>query len=174
MGVKHDGRIEKFLDVDNICTREKIRMFVLANYAIEDCNVKTRYYIETFNNGKRLYFERPTRLNKGCDFVLFAEDVITFKNGHDKAPSHKDVLDDLAIKKSKLSQMQYAELLEAIKCIYETKPYIEAEKHVKNLPSAGWSYELFLKLLRWLFIEQDITYWAGEGRNMLYTAITTP
>ena len=125
------------------------------------------------SNGKRIYLERPTFLNKGCDFVLFAEDVITCKNGNDKAPSHNDVLQDLTIKKGALSSEQYAELLEAIKCIYDMRPYSEAEAHVKNLPQVEWSYELLLKLLRWLFSEQDITYWAGDGREMLYTAIKT-
>jgi hypothetical protein len=25
--------------------------------------------------------------------------------------------------------------------------------------------------LRWLFIEQDVTYWSGQGRGMLYNRI---
>ena len=171
MSVRNDDHIEKVLDVDHIRNREEARKFLLITYAIEDCHVKTRYYVETLSDGKRIYFERPTSLNKGCDFVLFAEDVITFQNGNDKAPSHNDVLQDLTIKKQALSSEQYAGLLEAIKCIYDMKPYSKAEAHVKNLPQVGWSYELLLKLLRWLFIEQDITYWAGDGREMLYTAI---
>lgn len=173
MTVRNDDHIEKFLDVDHIRSKEEARKFLLITYAMEDCHVKTRYYVETFSNGKRIYLERPTFLNKGCDFVLFAEDVITCKNGNDKAPSHNDVLQDLTKKKGALSSEQYAELLEAIKCIYDMRPYSEAEAHVKNLPQVEWSYELLLKLLRWLFIEQDITYWAGDGREMLYTAIKT-
>lgn len=171
MTIRNDDHIEKVLNIDNIRSREEARKFLLITYSIEDCHVKTRYYVETLANGKRIYLERPTFLNKGCDFVLFAEDVITFQNGNDKAPSHNDVLQDLTTKKRALTTEQYAELLEAIKCIYELRPYSEAEKHVKDLPPIEWSYELLLKLLRWLFIEQDITYWAGDGREMLYTAI---
>lgn len=173
MTVRNDNHIEKILDIDHICSKEEARKFLLTTYAMEDCHVKTRYYVETLSNDKRIYLERPTFLNKGCDFVLYAEDVITYKNGNDKAPSHNDVLNDLKIKKSTLSLEQYAELLEAIKCIYNMRPYSEAKAHVENLPQVEWSYELLLKLLRWLFIEQDITYWAGDGRKMLYTAIIT-
>ena len=171
MTVRNDDHIEKKLDIDHIRSREEARKYILLTYAIEDCHVKTRYYVEKLRNGKHIYIERPTFLNKGCDFVLFAEDIITFKNGNDKAPSHNDVLQDLTAKKDVLTSEQYAELLKAIKCIYELKPYSEAEQHVNNLPHVGWSYELLLKLLRWLFIEQDITYWAGDGRKMLYSAI---
>lgn len=28
-----------------------------------------------------------------------------------------------------------------------------------------------LKTLRWLFIEQDVTYWSGSGRQMLFNGI---
>lgn len=171
MTVRNDDHIEKNLDVDNIRNREEARKFLLITYAIEDCHIKTRYYVETLRNGKRIYIERPTFLNKGCDFVLYAEDVITCKNGNDKAPSHNDVLRDLTIKRRALTTEQYTKLLEAIKCIYELKPYAEAEAHICKLPQVNWDYELLLKLLRWLFIEQDITYWAGDGRKMLYTAI---
>lgn len=172
MTIRNDKRIVYNLNVDNIRNRQELRKYILLNYAIEDCYVKTRYFVETFDSGKHIYLERPTRLNKGCDFVLFAEDVIRYKNNNDKAPSHDDVLKDIKAKKSMLSSEQYAELLEAIKCIYELKSYEEAEIHVRKLPQPNnWSYELLLKLIRWLFIEQDITYWAGQGRDMLYSAI---
>ena len=171
MAIRKDIRFVDTLDVDNISSRKDLRRYILTKYAIEDCNVKIRYFVETFDSGKRIYLERPTRLNKGCDFVLFAEDVICYKNGNDTPPSHKDVLNDIEVKKNKLSPSEYDELLKAIKCIYDLKPYAEAKTHIDKLPPINWSYELLLKLVRWLFIEQDITYWAGNGRNMLYTAI---
>ena len=173
MAIRKDDRIEKELDIDHISSREEARKHLLVTYALEDCHIKTRYYVETFDNGKRIYIERPARLNKGCDFIVYAENIIICKNGNDKAPSHKDVLHDLSQKKDALTSEQYDELLNAIKCIYELKPYLEAVQHVNSLPhvDVGWSYELLLKLLRWLFVEQDITYWADEGRKMLYDKI---
>ena len=171
MSIRKDIRVEQTLDVDNIHSREDVRKYVLITYAKEDCNTKTRYFVVTVNKGKRIYIERPTRLNKGCDFVLFAEDVITCENGNDKPPSHTDVLQDISLKKEVLTPYQYTLLIQAIKGIYELKSYTYAEAFVNGLPQIGWTYELLLKLIRWLFIEQDITYWAGDGRNRLYSAI---
>jgi len=31
--------------------------------------------------------------------------------------------------------------------------------------------ETVLKLIKWLFIEQDVTYWHFSGRNMLYRGL---
>ena len=171
MTIRKDDHINKKLDVDYIRSREKLRKFLLVTYAKEDCHIKIRYFVEELKNGKKIYIERPTALNKGCDFVLYAEDVNIFKNGNDKPPSHNDVLQDLTPKKRRLTPVEYKKLQNAIKCIYEVKSYSEAEQHVNNLPQVGWNYELLLKLLRWLFIEQDITYWAGDGRKKLYSAI---
>ena len=42
-------------------------------------------------------------LNKGCDFVVYVEDLILWKNGNDRPPKHDDVLDDLHQKKAKTS-----------------------------------------------------------------------
>ena len=36
----------------------------------------------------------------------------------------------------------------------------------------GYAFEHVLKTIKWLFIEQDITYWNWSGRAMLYSAIT--
>ena len=35
----------------------------------------------------------------------------------------------------------------------------------------GFPVEMLLKILKWLFIEQDITYWNYDGRKMLRVAI---
>lgn len=35
----------------------------------------------------------------------------------------------------------------------------------------GWSVEIVLKLVKWFFIEQDITYWNRTGRDMLWNGI---
>ena len=35
----------------------------------------------------------------------------------------------------------------------------------------GFSLELTLKALKWLFIEQDVAYWNYDGQMMLLTTI---
>ena len=95
-----------------------------------------------------------------------------YKNGNDKCPSHNDVFEDLKLKKEQLTEQQYSILISAVIDIYEVRPYRVAESKIRLLPIPnGWSYETLLKLLRWLFIEQDITYWAQTGREMLMNGI---
>lgn len=169
---KTDAKEETLRSIDEFSNRAEIRKFMLYVYAVEDCKTKIRYYVEKLSNGKWIYLERPTYLNKGCDFQIFVEDLICGKNGNDKCPSHNDVFEDLRKKKAKLSSQQYQKLLSAIDDIYNVRPYKVAEKSLEGLPDVeGWTYETLLKLIRWLFIEQDITYWAQTGRDMLMTGI---
>ena len=37
--------------------------------------------------------------------------------------------------------------------------------------NTGWTCEIVIKLLKWFFIEQDITYWNRTARDMLFTGI---
>ena len=173
MAIKKNGAKEYTLNsIDCYSNKSDVRKFILSQYINEDCGVKLRYYVETLANGKRIYLERPTFLNKGCDFQIFVEDLIIFKNGNDKCPSHKDLINDLILKKSILNKKQFSNLISAVEKIYNVKPYCEAEIIIKALPCVtGWSYETILKLVRWFFIEQDITYWAQTGRYMLMNEI---
>lgn len=173
MTVRISGAQEKVLEsIDKFSNRTDIRKYMLYLYATEDCKTKIRYYVETLADGKRIYLERPTALNKGCDFRIFVEDLLVYKNGNDKCPSHNDVFYDLGLKKDSLPAKDYAILLSAIDDIYNVRPYRVAESKITTLPKAqGWPYETLLKLLRWLFIEQDITYWAQTGRDMLMNGI---
>ncbi len=128
-------------------------------------------FVETLRNGNRIYLERPGRLNKGCDFVIFIENHITFNNGNDKPPRHDFITNDLIIKNQNLTKANWNLLLQAIEAIYNCEPFQIAFAFCNNLPTSGETYELILKTLRWLFIEQDVTYWSGQGRNMLYNNI---
>ena len=40
-----------------------------------------------------------------------------------------------------------------------------------TIPCNTQKLELALKLTRWFFIEQDINYWHGKGRDMLFGEI---
>lgn len=158
--------------VDSIQDRKLLREFLLKQFIQENCQVKFRYFVENLSNGTRIYIERPGRLNKGCDFVIYVEDLILHKNMNDKPPKHNDLFNDLQIKKDNLSPTQYNLLLNAITSIYNLNTYVNSFSIITNLPLVrGWSYELILKLTRWFFIEQDITYWAISGRTMLYNKI---
>jgi hypothetical protein len=117
-----------------------------------------------FRMGRGL--SRPAGLNKGCDFVVLCENWLRYKNGRDRPPSHKDVTQAIA-RFSRRFPRQRRLLLHAIRRVWEcrsVKPLLRkfSERDHQRL----WA-ERILGVVRWLFIEQDITYWATSGRAML-------
>ena len=75
---------------------------------------------------------------------------------------------DLKIKK-KENATQYHKLFSIIKKIYNCEPINNEEMNVPFIN--GYTSELIIKTLKWLFIEQDIRYWNYSGRDMLWNAI---
>ncbi|MDY3069052.1 MAG: hypothetical protein SOR57_05225 [Parabacteroides sp.] len=172
MTIRQDESKEIVLEsVERFSDKAEIRKFLLCTFILEECKTKLRYYVETLSDGKRIYIERPGKLNKGCDFIIYVEDLLKYKNMNDKPPKHDDLLNDLRVKQSFLSKEDFNKVLLSIKDIYELRPFLNAYSKVKDINCIGWSFELLLKLCRWFFIEQDITYWAHSGRDMLYTEI---
>ncbi|HBX44888.1 hypothetical protein [Limibacterium fermenti] len=171
MTVREDNSEEIQLNVDQINDKVLLRQFILNQWIQEESNKKYRYFVETLRGENRIYLERPGRLNKGCDFVIYIENHVIWNNGNDKPPAHSLIFDDLLIKKQFLSCQEWQLLLMGIESIYDCYSYLNAYVHCENLPIYGESYELILNLLRWLFIEQDVTYWSGQGRGMLYNGI---
>ena len=37
----------------------------------------------------------------------------------------------------------------------------------------GWPVDQLLYIIKWLMVEQDVTYWLQTGRDMLMSAIET-
>jgi hypothetical protein len=171
MAIREDNSEERELCVDHINDKILLRQFILNQWIGENPNQKYRYFIETLENGNRIYLERPGQLNKGCDFVIYIENHIIWNNGNDKPPAHNFILDDLYIKKQALSCLEWRLLMTGVESIYNCYPFSNAYSSCVRLPIIGESYELILKTLRWLFIEQDVTYWSGSGRTMLYNEI---
>lgn len=171
MAIRQDNSVSLNISIDNLNDKTSLRAFILNQWIFENSNSKYRYFVEVLSNGNRIYLERPGRLNKGCDFVIYIENHILFNNGNDKPPPHNFILDDLAAKKLIISQVEWTQLLQSIESIYNCEPFQTAITICNNLPNFGEPYELILKTLRWLFIEQDVTYWSGQGRNMLYNGI---
>lgn len=157
--IKIDNRkIISSLNVSDFSNKKDIRTYLLKTWSNEAEAIQFRYFVETLSDGKRIYLERPAHLNKGCDFVIKVEDLICFKNGHDKPPKHDDLLKYIKDNKLKISNLK-KELKDIYDCKNITRKFINIE------------HEIILKLSKWFFIEQDITYWAGLGRAKLWQAI---
>jgi hypothetical protein len=133
------------------------------------------YFVDTDNAGHRIYLKRPTALNKGVDFEVRVEGV-QFRYGKynneistGNRPSHEDIYNDLASKKAE-DATKFALLKPLFEKIHNCEEVTDAE-YAQFSFSNGISVKLLMKCLKWLFIEQDITYWNRSGREMLYNGI---
>ena len=114
------------------------------------------YNVETDNAGNRIYLKRPTNLNKG-------------RVSHSNRPSHDNIFDDLAAKKAE-DPAQYSSLSAIICRIFNCNEIDPLEYNAFTFQS-GYPVDMICKCIKWLFIEQDMTYWNWSGRNMLYHGI---
>jgi hypothetical protein len=154
-----DALIQEFLKEDGGYIKDGIK-FVQAY----------RYYVESLKNGKRVYLQRPAHLNKGMDFQVCVEGLLKYKNGKDKPPSHSDVIEDLKLKKSQ-NLKEFKQLKEFIDKVWNCEEPNDILKTNNLSFTNGFSVEEILKILKWLFIEQDMTYWSFDGRDMLKRGI---
>lgn len=136
---------------------------------------KYEYNVETDNTGNIIYLKRPTNLNKGFDFEVRVSNMRfkhINKNGrisHSNRPSHDNIIDDLAEKKAE-DLAQFALLLTVIDGIFNCNE-IAPQIYYTFSFQRGYPVDMICKCIKWLFIEQDITYWNWSGRNMLYNGI---
>ena len=172
MTIKNDQRtVINLVGKVEFTQRKEIRNFLLDTWKAESPRMLYRYFVEKLENGKRVYIERPGRLNKGCDFVINIEDLILFKNGNDKPPKHNDLSDDLKMKATS-NPKDFLLLQNLIERVYTCERLNKVLHDAERLSfTNGWSVEIVLKLVKWFFIEQDITYWNRTGRDMLWNGI---
>lgn len=130
---------------------------------------KYEYTVEQFDCYK-IILKRPAALNKGFDFVVHIVGM-TFKGKRRHTnPSHADIVDALLQVKHKLSDVDYNKINIEINNIYNLQNY-----SFENITSFSFSdFEgkkhaivIVLLAIKWLFIEQDVTYWNWSGRAML-------
>jgi hypothetical protein len=158
-------------------TRDKIRREVVNKFLSEPCGywlngikhvTRFKYFVEKCEDNRRIYLLRPTFLNKGIDFQVWVEKI---DGVHDKRPSHRDIFEDLKIKKQE-SPRDFPRVMQLINKVWECKePDSVLEAKDKTYFQKGFPIDMLLKILKWLFIEQDLTYWNYDGRQMLKTEI---
>lgn len=171
MAIREDDSIIRILSIDLLEDKASIRNYLLQQWSTEEPHKKYRYFVDSLSNNLRIYLERPGRLNKGCDFVIYIENLFMYNNGNDKPPSFMDLLSDIKENKRYLTFSQKQKLINAIQVIHDVGTYQEAINHLQGVPENGLTFETILKLLKWFFAEQDLTYWSGKGRDMLLETI---
>ena len=136
---------------------------------------KYEYTVEIFNNYS-VVLKRPTNLNKGFDFIVTI-DCIYFKQGsrrRHKNPSHPDISAVLQQVKNNISSTEYQKIKNIIWNIFNLEDYdLSTIAGITFTDFDGNTHplEIVLLAIRWLFIEQDITYWNFSGRSMLMNGL---
>jgi hypothetical protein len=142
----------------------------------EDPYTNYRYNVEQSDDGTRVYLLRPTFLNKGFDFQVNVEGFRSVtrvaKGATKEMPSHDDVIDDLRRKVRAHTDLSRV-LFQAVSDVYDCMEPVEIVKRRYALHELGEGLPILklLLILKWLFIEQDLTYWLQTGRNMLMSGI---
>jgi hypothetical protein len=155
------------------------RVAVLLKWSEEesgDVGVKQRYRynVESFSEAGVVYLHRPAFLNKGCDFTVHCSPLISRNDGKKFTnPRHRDLVSEiLFILNETPSFKEY--IINSIQDVYDCKNInticygISTKFNNKEISDR---FERVLKVLKWLFIEQDITDWNTSGRAMLMTNI---
>ena len=161
----------------NSGTRNEVRMRVVNKLSEEiygqgkgDLASRYIYFVEQLNNGKKVYLKRPANLHNGFDFVICVENINFNTNGRRRDyPTHDDVINDLSAKRAE-SQTEYDKLFTLMEQIYLCNDIDYTEVGSFTF-TTGYPCDLILKVLKWLFIEQDIRYWNYSGRDMLWSGI---
>lgn len=124
-------------------------------------------YIVMKKDDNEVYLKRPAQFNNGFDFTLNVSNINFNPNGKATTrPTHQNIIDDLAQKRKENTKI-YDELKIQIEKIYNCQNPNKVEFDFR----VGINSEILLECIKWLFIEQDVTYWNYSGRAMLYDGI---
>lgn len=126
-----------------------------------------KYIVECFSDERKLYLIRPAQYKMGFDFQIWMENW-NKSNIHIR-PSYKAIIQDLKVKKAE-NQNNLNLLLKAIDKIFICEDDNRILNWLKenNIEfSKGENIEVLLKIIKWMFIEQDIRYWNFSGRSKL-------
>ena len=134
-----------------------------------DLTSQYEYIVEKLNCGNEVYISRPATLNKGFDFTVHVRGI-QFRAGRlADMPRHSDIVEDIE-QKLKENPSLKNDLRDSIDLLYRCKNVPDNLINALSFKS-GHHIEVILYSIKWLFIEQDITYWNWSGRNMFYSKL---
>lgn len=130
----------------------------------ENCS---KYEYTMYNNGVHaVYLKRPAQFNNGFDFTIHISNINFNPKKRTNRPTHGNILDDLG-QKYRENPALYLSLMGEITKIYNCQNY-----SLQGLTfQTGLPIDILLETIKWLFVEQDVTYWNYSGREMFFNAI---
>lgn len=155
----------------NEIVKKVVNIFIDAESHQRGHGVKFRYPVENLSIGKKLFIFRPAGLNKwNFDFKVEVLDEFGLGRG-----THNEIRKDFQNKKQEKPQ-KFKDLLDALTTLYNCSEN-DVDQLLKNHPDlqksfqTGAKVDVLLKVVKWMFIMEDIVYWNYKGRAMLYNAI---
>jgi len=151
--------------------RKVVNIFIDSENRHRGSGIKFRYYVENLPDNKKLSIFRPGGLNK-WNFDFKVEVLEEFGLGRG---THKEIVSDFK-KKKRENPRKFRVLLEAVDNLYNCSEN-DVDRLLQRYPNLQVSFrkgakvDILLKVLKWMFIMEDIVYWNYRGRSMLFNAI---
>lgn len=167
-----ERKVFDFISLSDKMTRHEIvqkvvNLFISNEYLYRGKGIQFWYPVENLSNGEQLFIKRPGGLQKwNFDFKVNVEPEFGLGKG-----THAEIFADFQAKKSELPR-KYAELMKALTEIYDC--HNDVDKVLEDSPSitstfnTGAKVDILLKVVKWMFIMEDIVYWNYKGRAKLF------
>ena len=145
-----------------------VNIFIATEFENRGRGVRFYYPVERLSDGSNLFIFRPAGLRKwNFDFKV----NVTPEMGLGKG-THAEIESEFRNKKRE-NEKGFRELLKAMEEMCngsETSVDEILGKHpnLKKSFKTGAVTEVLLKVLKWMFIMEDIVYWNYDGRMKLY------
>lgn len=165
---------------NHLSTRQGIRHWLVKEFLKETAGTgkgsdasKYIYQVEQCLTGNVIELVRPATLNYGMDFTVHLRNVqFRNKGAYKDRPKHQEIIDDLLLKKQ-ADPTAYQQLAEILSEVYDCKSVNISNLQNLSISAGLLSCEEVVLIIKWLWIEQDITYWNYSGRGMLYSILKT-
>lgn len=147
--------------------KKVVNTFIKTEYNRKGKGVIFKYPVEKLPKG-HLFISRPGH-KKNFDFKVEITPNLDIGEG-----SHIEIADDLKRKKN-AKPRGFGNLIKAVSEVYNCNECgINRIISKYNLPKSfktGAETQIYLKIIKWLFIMEDIIYWDNEGRAFLFNFI---
>jgi hypothetical protein len=136
------------------------------------------YEVDASPSGHTIELHRPAFLNKGIDFTVRCLSVVfNGKNPHWRhVPTHDDLIEVLASLKAEYPR-RYRDVSASLTRVYhcQGRVNLKAIADISAEPAVpraeGCPADVAVLIAKWLFAEQDLTYWNNSGRAMLFNKL---
>ncbi len=166
----------EFIEIKGKLNRDEIvkrviNVFIETEAVKRGFGIKFRYPVENLSTGGKLYIFRPAGLNKwNFDFKVDVLEEFGLGKG-----THNDIVSDFKLKKNE-NPNRFGDFLKVFNSLYtcsenDVDYLLESNPYLMEAFQSGSKLDILLKVVKWMFIMEDIVYWNYKGRTKLYEFI---